>query len=80
MKKVISILLVACMLSTSAYCADQPKAPEISAEMKAEMNKALQKEPEAKMTTGAWIWLGVIVVVGAVFGSIAVNSTSSTPR
>jgi hypothetical protein len=32
------------------------------------------------MTTGAWIWLGVIVVVGAVFGSIAVNSTSSTPR
>ena len=86
MKRFISIMLVASMLSASGYCAKKSNAEDVSStvrvvspEVIAELNKALPKEPETKMTTGGWIWLGVIVVVGAIFGSIAVNSASNTP-
>lgn len=72
MKKTISILLVAAMLSTSAYCEVTKIAEVVPVSVMADMNKPL--EPQPKITTGGWVWIGVFTIFAGVFGSLTYST------
>jgi hypothetical protein len=74
MKKIIIALLIAIAIPLHADITTTAKvdSPKISAEVVAELNKPLVQEQ--KVSTGSWIALGLIVVVGIVFGSMSWNT------
>lgn len=76
MKKIVAIFLMALMFACSIHADDGlPKTPQLSPTIMAEINKPLESPSRsAKMTTGSWICLGAVIVVGAIFGSMAWNT------
>jgi hypothetical protein len=74
MKKIIIALLIVGLSCQSLKATDtKPNPPQVSAEVKAEMNKALPQTTH-KITTGDWIWISVFVIVAVIGGSVAYNT------
>ena len=71
MKKVLIGLLVLGM-AIPAYSGVTPTAQVVNSAVIADMNKPI--ETTSKITTGSWIWIGFIVVVSIVAGTVTYNT------
>ena len=72
MKKVIIAMLIACMGASGVRAEVVSNPPKVSAQAIADLNQPLPKQE--KITTGTWIWVAVLVIVGSVFGGMAYNT------
>ena len=71
------MVFLAVMMTIPLYAdrkIDPAKAPVISHEVMEQMNKPLEPQPDKTIRVSNWIWIGVIVIVGTVFGTLAYNT------
>jgi len=77
MKKLIAAILIAVLACGTMHAKPKDDFKEPAPHVMADLNKPLEPVKPTKISTGSWIFIGVVVILAAVFGSMASNGTTS---